>query len=72
MNKIVHITGVTDQDDDRCGEVLGSYAEARKPDGTSRKPLNIDRLRTLGWQEKTLLRDGISLAFADFLTEVIA
>ena len=46
--------------------------DTSKPNGTQRKPLNMDRLRALGWQAKTLLRDGITRAFADFLTKVIA
>lgn len=38
-----------------------------KPDGTPRKLLNVDRMKNLGWQARTTLRDGISLAYADFL-----
>lgn len=46
--------------------------DARKPDGTPRKLLNVDRLRFLGWQAKTSLRDGIAKAYADFLQRAIA
>lgn len=46
--------------------------DASKPDGTPRKLLNVDRLRTLGWQAKTSLRDGIANAYADFLNKAIA
>jgi GDP-L-fucose synthase len=46
--------------------------DASKPDGTPRKLLNVDRLRTLGWQAKTSLRDGIANAHADFLNKAIA
>lgn len=46
--------------------------DASKPDGTPRKLLNVDRLRALGWQAKTSLRDGISRAYADFLNKAIA
>jgi GDP-L-fucose synthase len=42
--------------------------DAGKPDGTPRKLLNVDRMRELGWQAKTPLRDGIARAYADFLT----
>lgn len=42
-----------------------------KPDGTPRKLLNVDRMRKLGWQAKTSLRDGIAKAYADFLTKVV-
>jgi GDP-L-fucose synthase len=43
--------------------------DASKPDGTPRKLLNVDRMRELGWQAKTSLRDGIAKAYADFLTK---
>ena len=43
--------------------------DASKPDGTPRKLLNVERLRKLGWQAQTSLRDGISKAYADFLTK---
>lgn len=42
--------------------------DASKPDGTPRKLLNVDRMRNLGWQAKTSLRDGVAKAYADFLT----
>lgn len=38
-----------------------------RPDGTPRKLLNVDRMRGLGWQARTSLRDGIAKAYADFL-----
>lgn len=41
--------------------------DASKPDGTPRKLLNVDKLKAIGWQAKTGLRDGIALAYADFL-----
>lgn len=43
--------------------------DASKPDGTPRKLLNVDRMRELGWQAKTSLRDGIAKSYADFLTK---
>lgn len=46
--------------------------DANKPDGTPRKLLNVDRLRVLGWQAKTSLRDGIAKAYADYLNKAIA
>ena len=42
--------------------------DASKPDGTPRKLLNVDRLRALGWQAHTSLRDGVARAYADFLS----
>jgi len=41
--------------------------DASKPDGTPRKLLNLKRLRAMGWGANTSLRDGIALAYADFL-----
>jgi GDP-L-fucose synthase len=53
------------------GEVLGYRGEfvqdASKPDGTPRKLLDTSRLRTLGWEARTSLRDGIALAHKDFV-----
>ena len=46
--------------------------DASKPDGTPRKLLNVDRMRDLGWQAKTALRDGIGKAYADYLSKVTA
>lgn len=46
--------------------------DASKPDGTPRKLLNVDRLKDLGWQARTSLRDGVTKSYADFLTKVIA
>lgn len=43
--------------------------DASKPDGTPRKLLNVDKLRKLGWQAQTSLRDGIAKAYADFLAK---
>lgn len=44
--------------------------ELSQPDGTPRKLLNIDRLRSLGWLAKTQLRDGIALTYQDFLSRL--
>ncbi|MBX9710866.1 MAG: GDP-L-fucose synthase [Xanthobacteraceae bacterium] len=38
-----------------------------KPDGTPRKLMDVGRLGSLGWRAKTGLRDGLALAYADFL-----
>jgi len=38
-----------------------------KPDGTPRKLLDISRLSSLGWSPKTGLREGLKLAYRDFL-----
>jgi GDP-L-fucose synthase len=41
--------------------------DALKPDGTPRKLLDVTRIHSLGWRAKTELRQGIALAYADFL-----
>ena len=46
--------------------------DASKPDGTPRKLLDVERMRKLGWQAKTALRDGIAEAYADFLSKAAA
>ena len=38
-----------------------------KPNGTPRKVLNVSKAEALGWKYKTSLRDGIRLAYEDFL-----
>ncbi len=48
----------------------GIVFNTSKPDGTPRKLLNVDRMRTLGWQAKTELREGIAKAYNDFTTHV--
>ena len=45
--------------------------DASKPDGTSQKLLDIDRLKTLGWTPTISLRDGIAAAYQDFLKNQI-
>lgn len=53
-------------------EVVGFDGEIKwdksKPDGTPRKLLDVSKLKSLGWQYKTELKDGICLAYEDFLT----
>jgi GDP-L-fucose synthase len=41
--------------------------DSTKPDGTPRKLLDVSRLSDLGWRAKLPLRDGIALAYRDFL-----
>ena len=41
--------------------------DASKPDGTPRKLLDVGRLGELGWRAATGLRQGIALAYRDFL-----
>ena len=41
--------------------------DTSKPDGTPRKLLDVSRLGELGWQARTSLREGMALAYRDFL-----
>jgi GDP-L-fucose synthase len=46
--------------------------DATKPDGTPRKLLDVSRLREIGWLARTPLREGIALAYQDFLARHVA
>ncbi|MCP1831725.1 GDP-L-fucose synthase [Bradyrhizobium sp. USDA 4532] len=39
-----------------------------KPDGMPRKLLDVTRIRSLGWQPRVSLRDGLQRSYADFLS----
>jgi GDP-L-fucose synthase len=56
-------------------EVVGFHGQpvfdASKPDGTPRKLLDVSRLQQLGWQSKTGFREGIALAYTDFLKNAL-
>ena len=41
--------------------------DTTKPDGTPRKLLDVTKINNLGWHYKTKLKDGIQLAYNDFL-----
>ena len=41
--------------------------DIEKPDGTPRKLLDVSKLKSLGWSYSTELKDGIRLAYEDFL-----
>ena len=46
--------------------------DVSKPDGTPRKLLNVEKMANLGWKSSTSLRDGIRLAYTDFLAKLNA
>ncbi len=52
-------------------ETVGYEGEIKwdttRPNGTPRKLLNVDKARNLGWSYSTELREGIALAYDDFL-----
>lgn len=41
--------------------------DTTKPDGTPRKLLDVTKINTLGWHYKIKLKEGIQLAYQDFL-----
>lgn len=43
--------------------------DTSKPDGTPRKLLDVSKLHKIGWMHKTSLKEGIKLAYRDFLTK---
>lgn len=43
--------------------------DTSKPDGTPRKLMDVSRLTGLGWTARTTLKDGIALAYQDFLSK---
>ncbi|MGB7580395.1 MAG: GDP-L-fucose synthase, partial [Pseudolabrys sp.] len=43
--------------------------DTSRPDGPPRKLLDSSRLAALGWQAKTLLREGLQVAYEDFLSQ---
>lgn len=38
-----------------------------RPDGTPRKLLDVSRMQALGWNSQTSFREGLKIAYADFL-----
>ena len=43
--------------------------DTSRPDGPPRKLLDSSRLAALGWRAKTLLREGLQVAYEDFLSQ---
>jgi len=37
------------------------------PDGTPRKLLDVSKIQSLGWRHTTELKDGLKMAYEDFL-----
>jgi GDP-L-fucose synthase len=44
--------------------------DSSKPDGTPKKLMSSDRLKSMGWQAIVQLRDGLHMAYKSFLTQV--
>jgi GDP-L-fucose synthase len=55
-------------------EVIGFKGEitwdSSKPDGTPRKLMDSSRINALGWKPQVSLKEGIALAYQDFLTRM--
>jgi GDP-L-fucose synthase len=47
-----------------AGEII---FDSSKPDGTPRKLLDVGRLNSMGWRAHTALKDGLIVAYQDFL-----
>lgn len=45
--------------------------DTSKPDGTPRKLMDVSKLHGLGWRHTTKLREGVALAYQDFLKRKI-
>ena len=45
--------------------------DTSKPNGTPRKLLDVSKSRKLGWTYSTELRDGLKLAYDDFLNNTM-
>jgi len=43
--------------------------DTSKPDGTPRKLLDVSKINALGWRYKTSLKEGMRIAYRDFLTK---
>ena len=43
--------------------------DTSKPDGTMRKLMDVNKLKQVGWQATTKLRDGITVAYRTYLEE---
>jgi GDP-L-fucose synthase len=52
---------------DIIGYEGGIKFDTSKPDGTPRKLMDVSKLHSKGWHHKIELRDGIKLAYEDFL-----
>jgi GDP-L-fucose synthase len=41
--------------------------DASKPDGTSRKLMDVSRLNAMGWTARTTIENGLAVAYRDFM-----
>jgi len=52
---------------DVVGYQGGFKQDASKPDGTMRKVMDVSKIQALGWNAATSLKDGVRLAYEDYL-----
>lgn len=56
-------------------ETIGYHGElifdSSKPDGTPRKLMDVSKLHQLGWKHQINLKEGLKLAYQDYLTNVV-
>lgn len=45
--------------------------DTSKPDGTPKKLLDVTRMKNLGWEPKTSLKEGLKAAYQDFLNNTL-
>lgn len=48
----------------------GLTFDSSKPDGTPRKLMDVSKLHALGWKHKMALKEGLALAYQDYLTKI--
>jgi GDP-L-fucose synthase len=61
INELAHlISGITGFEGSLCWDT-------KKPDGTFRKLLNVDKLHRLGWKENISLKEGIEKVYHNYL-----
>ena len=60
---------------ERVGEAVGFTGkivfDASKPDGTPKKLLDVSRINALGWHASLNLKDGLKLAYQNFIQVAI-
>ena len=47
----------------------GLTFDSTKPDGTPRKLMDVSKLHALGWKHQIELKDGLKLAYQDYLSK---
>lgn len=66
-NKEITILELTQLIAEVVGFTGGFVLDQSKPDGTPRKLMDSYRLRSLGWTPRVSLREGLEIAYQDFL-----